>query len=472
MSFASLTFIVFLLAALAVYYALRGRRAQIAWLIGASYFFYGWWDWRFCGLLLTSTLVDYAMARELGKPGSSQRKRRLCLAASVVTNLGILGFFKYFNFFVGSMEALLAQLGYEGSTTTLSILLPVGISFYTFQSMGYTIDVFRGRLRPVRRFDIFALYVCYFPQLVAGPIERGERLLPQIARDRRIAPGFIASGLWLMLLGFFKKVVLADNFGAMADPAFAHPDAFTAGGLLRSLYFFAFQIYFDFSGYTDIARGCSRLLGIELCVNFRQPYFSRNVAEFWRRWHVSLSTWLRDYLYVPLGGNRHGPHKTYCNLMIVMLLGGLWHGASWNFVAWGGLHGSYLVAHRLWRSRSPRAETPSSGLAAAVSDLFSMVAVFHLVAVTWLFFRVPDMESAWIYLSGMLSFQGGLHPINPGVVFGFAILLALDLLPYRSEDHDFPLRWTWTRQAAIYTSMILALLLFGGPDAPFIYFQF
>ena len=275
-----------------------------------------------------------------------------------------------------------------------------------------------------------------------------------------------------MLLGFFKKVVLADNFGAMADPAFAHPDAFTAGGLLRSLYFFAFQIYFDFSGYTDIARGCSRLLGIELCVNFRQPYFSRNVAEFWSRWHVSLSTWLRDYLYVPLGGNRHGPHKTYCNLMIVMLLGGLWHGASWNFVAWGGLHGLYLVVHRLWRSRRPRAETPSSGPGAAVSDLFSMVAVFHLVAVTWLFFRVPDMESAWIYLSGMLSFQGGLHPINPGVVFGFAILLALDLLPYRSEDHDFPLRWTWTRQAAIYTSMILALLLFGGPDAPFIYFQF
>jgi len=471
MNFDSPVFALFLMTVLAVYYALRSRRAQIAWLLLASYCFYAGWDWRFCSLIAISTIVDFVAAQRIARTAATDRVRRAWLLLSVATNLGILGFFKYFGFFVESLRTLLSSAGIETGTTTLSILLPVGISFYTFQTMGYTIDVYRGRLRPVTRLDVFALYVSYFPQLVAGPIERGEKLLPQIAAPRRVSAEQFAGGAWLILLGLAKKVVLADNFGALADPVFADPAGATAGRLLTGLYLFTFQIYFDFSGYSDIARGVSRLLGIELCENFKQPYFARNVAEFWRRWHVSLSSWLRDYLYVALGGNRRGDLETFRNLMLVMLLGGLWHGASITFVVWGGLHGSYLVAHRLLARRRP-ARAFDGSPAAWLRDAMCIVCVFHLVALTWIFFRCPDLASAWSYAHGLLTLRGGLDGLSVRSFLPFAALLVTDVLPRWRGEEEYPLHWPWYGQTAIYSALLFALLLLGGPDAPFLYFQF
>lgn len=315
-------------------------------LLVASYTFYAAWDWRFCSLIAISTVIDFLAGQQLGR-ASEILRRKAWLILSLTANLGILGFFKYYDFFIESGSGL---LGLDPSRT-MNIVLPVGISFYTFQSMSYTIDIYRRQLKPVSGFTDFALYVSFFPQLVAGPIVRASHFLPQLSTKKSFSDIRFQVAFTLFLIGFIKKACISDNIALLIDPVFAAPDAFTAASLWIATVFYAVQIYCDFSGYTDMAIAIAALLGFQLQLNFRFPYFASNIAEFWQRWHISLSTWLRDYLYIPLGGNRGGSIKTYRNLMITMLLGGLWHGAAWNFVIWGGLHGGALAVHRVIRSR-------------------------------------------------------------------------------------------------------------------------
>jgi len=470
--FNSFEFPVFLGVVLLVYYSLP-HRAQNRWLLIASYVFYGWWDWRFLSLILVSTLVDFFCSR--GIAASSDRKRRLLLLrTSLVTNLGILGFFKYFDFFSESAVELLDLLGLHASAPILSLILPIGISFYTFQTLAYTIDVWRGEIRPTRNLLDFALYVAFFPQLVAGPIERARQLLPQIETARRVTRDDLSAALQLLLLGFFKKLVIADAFAPYVDLAFAGPEKLSAAATLLAIYLFAFQIYADFSGYTDIARGTARLLGFRLSVNFRQPYLSANISEFWRRWHISLSSWLRDYLYIPLGGSRHGPARTYRNLFLTMLLGGLWHGAAWNFVAWGGLHGIALAIHRMTTGRTVSSDArsrPPGVVHRALGILFT----FHLVCLLWVPFRAASLQEALALLAGL----GGdwTLPVLPWLIpSAIAILgvFALDIACWR-KDRELPIPDTWppVARGAVYALLIVAFSFIGTPNVrPFIYFQF
>ncbi|MEO0660529.1 MAG: MBOAT family O-acyltransferase, partial [Planctomycetota bacterium] len=349
MQFNSWVFPLFFALVYAVYLGLGARRvrAQNAWLLAASYLFYGYWDPRFLGLLAVSTAVDFTIGRALARATDDERRRKRLVTASVLVNLGILGFFKYFDFFITETATLLEAMGLSPSVTTLRILLPVGISFYTFQTLSYTLDVYRRRMEPTRDLLGFALFVSFFPQLVAGPIERASRLLPQIESPRSVTASKVQAGLWLLVWGYFKKTVIADQAQVIAGPLFA-ADASTLSGLepFTAVLAFTIHIYCDFSGYSDIARGLAKLMGFEFMLNFRLPYFATGPSDFWNRWHVSLSTWLRDYLYIPLGGNRGGHLSTYRNQFLVMALGGLWHGAAWPYVLWGSYHGVLLVIER------------------------------------------------------------------------------------------------------------------------------
>jgi D-alanyl-lipoteichoic acid acyltransferase DltB (MBOAT superfamily) len=476
MLFNSYTFVIFLAIVLPLYYVLA-HRWQNRMLLVASYIFYAAWDWRFLGLLLIQTVVDYFAALGMGQDPPPAR-RRLYLLASLGVNLGILGFFKYFNFFVDSFGQLLAVFKLPAPSVGLHILLPAGISFYTFQTMAYTIDVYRRREPVTRDFLTFALYVSYFPHLVAGPIMRAGHLIPQLARPRLVTRQMITTGAQLILMGYLKKVGIADPIAPYVEKAFADPGSFSPLALLLSLYLFAIQIYCDFSGYTDIARGVSRLFGIELTLNFLQPYFSRNITEFWHRWHISLSTWLRDYLYIPLGGNRHGAFRTYCNLMITMLLGGLWHGASWTFVAWGGLHGLYLAAHKFVAGgRRIGLEPPPRSLREWLTFVPQALLTFHLVCLTWVFFRAPDFTTAWAYLTGLVA-SGASLPDYSGrlvaVAFYGLLMFLLDYGCWR-YDREFPLpvRAPALVRGLAYAAAVLIISFVGGSQVvPFIYFQF
>lgn len=342
MLFNSLAFVIFFAVVYGLYIVLPFR-AQNRMLLLASYIFYGWWDWRFLGLIFVSTLVDYIASWGIHK-SSGILPRRGWLSFSLISNLGMLAYFKYANFFVDSFVAMVQNLGIPLDMTLAEILLPVGISFYTFQTLSYTIDVYRGELEPVKDFGDFALFVAYFPQLVAGPIERAAVLLPQLSAPRTLNHKQLEDGCWLILYGFFLKLVVADNLSPFTQRVFNNPSGEQGAIILFGVYAAAWQIFGDFAGYSNIARGISKLMGIELMKNFDQPFFAISPSDFWRRWHISLSTWLRDYLYIPLGGNRGSSRRTYCNLMATMLIGGLWHGAAWNFVAWGFFHGAILCA--------------------------------------------------------------------------------------------------------------------------------
>jgi len=480
MQFDSYVFAVFLPLVLAGYYALSPR-PQVAFLLAASYVFYGWWDWRFLSLLAISTVVDYTVGLSL-RQSQDERRRRLLLLLSVATNLGILGFFKYFNFFVDSAAALLEGVGMRANVPTLRIILPVGISFYTFQTMSYTIDIYRRRMEPTRDFLAFALYVSFFPQLVAGPIERASRLLPQLLEPRVVTPAMFRSGSLLILIGLFRKIGIADAVAPMVDKTFFAPEALSSPELLAGLYLFSLQIYCDFAGYSDIARGCARLLGVELMENFNQPYLATNISDFWRRWHISLSTWLRDYLYIPLGGNRYGEVKTYRNLMLTMLLGGLWHGAAWTFVVWGGLHGLYLAARRYWVGEKPPSRfTDAKTIGEWSGALVKLFFTLHLVVFAWLFFRAPDFSNAWQYVKALAPNDlAGLNWSNivatsifPVALYGVGTL-ALDVVQARREDHTAILKWRWPLRGLAYGCLLVWILSLGGidTDVPFIYFQF
>ncbi|MEL6635946.1 MAG: MBOAT family O-acyltransferase [Bacteroidota bacterium] len=522
MIFNSLAFFVFLGIFLPLYFSLRGRWRLVLCLV-ASYFFYGWWDWRFLSLILTSTLIDYAVGLRISQTQDPVRRKQL-LTLSMVANLGFLAFFKYFNFFIESFRELLLSLGVEPSFNTLHIILPVGISFYTFQSMSYTIDVYFKKIEIERDFLRFATFISFFPQLVAGPIVRASDFLPQFKNDREFSWDRLVAGSGQMLWGFYKKVVVADSLAPFVDQCFAAPGGFSSLHLLIGVIFYSFQIYCDFSGYSDIAIGLARVMGFDFPDNFRTPYFSRNFSEFWTRWHISLSSWLRDYLYIPLGGNRGGslgsrlftmlsllgsvaltgwwwllpiyavvvaatvywmrgkPENevhlyTYLNLMITMLLGGLWHGASWAFVFWGFLHGSYLVVQRLlgplWGKLLDALYIPNWLQAA-----FDIALVYSLTCLAWIYFRAPDFDIANQVITGIAS----LENFTPGsivnkfwVAKGFLVIGILVLVDWTN------LRFTYYRvllrqpvfRVLSFAALLWLIAFFGtfGSNS-FIYFQF
>ena len=408
-----------------------------------------------------STAVDYSVARQLDATDHEPSRRRL-LGVSIAVNLGVLGFFKYANFFVDSAQDLASRAGFDTPSWTLNVLLPVGISFYTFQTLAYTIDVYRRRLPAEDHLPTFALYVAYFPQLVAGPIERATRLLPQL-RDLpgRVSSQSTTSGLRLILFGLIQKAVLADVVAPHVNAVYANPEQTTLVSGLAAIVGFSIQIYGDFAGYSNIARGTSRLLGVELMVNFTQPYLSRSITEFWRRWHISLSLWLRDYLYIPLGGNRGTINATRRNLMLTMLLGGLWHGAAWTFVVWGGLHGLYLLLER----GSPVDERTAPGWAATT---------FALVALTWVPFRAASFSDAIDVLLGLsrLNGTGQLSVIDIATVF-LAGLAMVTLDQRRRNQELTPDTNRPVQSGALYGAAAVMVFIATATTAePFIYFQF
>jgi alginate O-acetyltransferase complex protein AlgI len=472
--FNSLEFLVFFLVVLGLYAVLR-HRAQNTLLLVASYVFYGVWDYRFLALLMGTTVVDYYVALAMQRQiGTAARKRILVL--SIVANLGVLAVFKYLNFFADSFAELAAVFGFHVSPFTLKVILPVGVSFYTFQSMSYTIDVYRGHLKPTKKLNDFALYVAFFPQLVAGPIERATRLLPQVMSPRTITLEKVGAGLSLIALGFYKKVVVADNLAGTVDAIFGKTGGYTGAEVVVATLLFAFQIYADFSGYSDIARGTARLLGFELMQNFREPYFARNPADFWRRWHISLSTWLRDYLYIPLGGNRHGVWKTYRNLTLTMLLGGLWHGAAWNFVLWGLYQGTLLVAYRLYEERHEAHAKVSERRDGKLRAIVETAIMFTFTLYGWLLFRA-DSGAQIVAMTAALGEFGSIATVLQAVAkllfYAWPILL-LDYLKFRSNDAEpvltrAPVVW----QVGAYCYLFLMFIVMGRYEgASFIYFQF
>jgi D-alanyl-lipoteichoic acid acyltransferase DltB (MBOAT superfamily) len=472
MLFNSWAFLSFFVIVWGLYISLSHKYQNILLWI-ASYVFYGWWDWRFLLLLVISTVVDFYCAKGIER---QEKNKAWYLSVSLVVDIGILCFFKYFNFFAASTAQVLSAVGFQADLPTLNILLPVGISFYTFQTMAYTIDVYRGKEKAVDDLLAFAIYVAYFPQLVAGPIERSTHLLPQIQKPRQISASQIYRGLQLVLVGYFKKVFIADGVAPIVDRCFSDPEKYSGIALLCGVYLFALQIYGDFSGYTDIARGISRMFGIELRLNFKQPYLSSNITEFWQRWHMSLSGWLKDYLYIPLGGNRRGDLRTYLNLMMVMLLGGLWHGAGWNFVAWGGLHGIYLVFHKLLlRGRKVGFSKPPRSLIDVAKWLLGAVITFNLVCIAWVFFRADSWSNAISYLHHMTRMSGNAtEMVIPYLLFYSIWILALDLLCwYRDDELAFGRSLHPAIRGLAYAVMMILLVYVGENRAqPFIYFQF
>lgn len=469
MTFNSLQYFVLLIVVFLVYRQLR-QRGQNTLLLIASYVFYGAWDWRFLSLLWISTGVDFLVGRAMGKAEDDRHRRRLLLI-SLATNLGILATFKYLGFFIDSFVGLMDQVGLDATGPAINIVLPVGISFYTFQTLSYTIDIYRRRMEATDDLLAFAVYVAFFPQLIAGPIERAQHLLPQFLIRRDNVHGTqLLSGVHLIVLGLVKKVAIADAVAPFVNTAF--DDAAGMGGidLFVAVIAFGLQIYGDFSGYSDIARGSARVLGIDLMRNFEQPYLSTSITEFWRRWHISLSTWLRDYLYIPLGGNRGSRFDTARNLMVTMLLGGLWHGAAWTFVIWGALHGGYLLTERLLRVKA----SDDSGLP-TWRTLPAMAFTWFLVHLAWVFFRSDGLGEAFDVLVGMATFRSG--SVNTTaisiVVPALLVTLVIDVTQRVTGSHSGLSHWRPIPRGIAYGLGILALLVFSGQaPVPFIYFQF
>lgn len=475
MIFNSLAFLVFITLFFPTYFFLKGR-SRLLFCLASSYFFYGWWDWRFLTLIITSTLIDYYVGLKLENT-DDQPKRKQLLIASIIVNLGFLAFFKYFNFFTDSFAVLAASFGWDPGWNTLNIILPVGISFYTFQSMSYTIDVYNKKIPIEPNFLRFATYIAFFPQLVAGPIVRARDFLPQFKTDKKFEWDRMISGSGQVLWGFFKKVAVADSLAPFVDQCFMAPEGFSAMHLTIGVIFYSFQIYCDFSGYSDIAIGLARIMGFDFPDNFKTPYFSKDFSEFWKRWHITLSSWLQDYLYIPLGGNRYGTFKTYRNLMITMLLGGLWHGASWVFVFWGFLHGSYLVVQRLIGKKFGRLlnvlHTPK-----VLQVGINIFIVYILTSLAWIFFRSPDFETAMQVITGIANFQSFTFAsiINKFVVLKGGILIAL-LLTVEITDFKFNysniLVQNPTFRVISFASLIWLIAFLGTFDSnAFIYFQF
>lgn len=472
MLFNTFQFWLFLIVVLLCYRALP-HKGQNRMLLVASYVFYGAWDWRFLGLIALSTVTDYVAGIKIAAPGAGDRHRKGWLILSLSVNLGLLAVFKYFGFFLDSAAEILTWIGFQPNIPSLKIILPVGISFYTFQTLSYTIDIYRKKLEPTTGFLDFALFVAFFPQLVAGPIERAKRLLPQVQGQRTVSVDDVRIGSYFVLYGLFKKVVIADNMAVIVNHIFSQPPASVSSWeSLLGVYAFAFQIYGDFHGYSLIAQGVARWMGFKIMDNFRHPYFSRSPQEFWQRWHISLSSWLRDYLYIPLGGNRKGTVRTYINLLATMLLGGLWHGANWTFVIWGAIHGGWLAVHRWIAARFPSKDS-SDRIGLGFLKWFVTV---QLVCVAWLFFRAESVSQAFHFLAVF----GSNWELTPLAEYGFALLalLALPMVLFeawveRKQDLLALLKAPVPARAAFFLILLLLLLWMPAPaPSEFIYFQF
>ncbi|MEY3053227.1 MAG: hypothetical protein RLY31_3012 [Bacteroidota bacterium] len=476
MLFNSVEFILFLPTVFVLYwFAFRQNlRQQNLVILVSSYVFYGWWDYRFLSLIFLSTLVDYFTARKIAAQHDPVARKWL-LGASVLFNLGLLGFFKYYNFFVESWVDLFRSVGYEiTSVWTLHIILPVGISFYTFQTMSYTIDVYRKQLEPTRDFISFASFVSFFPQLVAGPIERASQLLPQILSPRTFRYEQGVQGVRLILWGMFKKVVVADSLAPVVEEIFGNYQTYDGGVLWLGAVYFAFQIYCDFSGYSDIAIGTSKLFGFELMSNFRFPYFSRNIGEFWKRWHVSLSSWFRDYLYIPLGGSRDGRWKSLRNIFVIFLVSGFWHGANWTFTWWGMIHAClYLPTFLVKANRKyVRSVVAENTWLPSLQDSARIGITFLLVTVAWVFFRSPDLSASLAYVAGMFSDLG----LPDHHRFHVAYILALLLFEwqFRTDERQVLAFRHPVLRHAVYLILFVATVHHFQTNrvADFIYFQF
>ena len=468
MLFVEFRFLWFFLAVFCVYWSLRENRSRKIWLLLCSYFFYAAWDWRFLFLLMASSALDYFVGMMLART-KNPVTRRGWLILSLCANLGTLAFFKYFNFFVSSAAELLAWLGLPASVHTLNIILPVGISFYTFHSMSYTIDVYRGKMRAVSSLLDVAAFIGFFPQMVAGPIVRASAFLPQLQSLRKFSDVDVRGALVLFLVGFVKKACIADGVAPIVDKYFDSPAAYSASSAWLGVLLYGIQIYCDFSGYTDMAIASARLLGYELPVNFRFPYLARNVADFWHRWHISLSTWLRDYLYIPLGGNRGNRWFVARNIMLTMMLGGLWHGGAWTFVIWGTLHGIMLVLHRQWSEW----ETRPARLATIV-DWIAWPLTVYWICITWIFFRATDLNHAGVIAKSFVFWQSaGTRDIGIRMIWIVVLLGIVHRLNARGVFSAWWRRGSSEAFAAGYgCSVALVLVFIPAKYTPFIYFQF
>jgi len=467
MLFNTLPFFILFTTVMALLAVIKNQTKRRFILLIASYFFYGYWDWRFLSLIIFSTCIDFFAGSKINK-SKDPKKRKAFLIISLVTNLGLLGFFKYFNFFIESANAILSNFGFN--ITTLNIILPVGISFYTFQTLSYTIDIYRKKLEPTHSFLNFALFVAFFPQLIAGPIVRAKEFLPQIHRGVKLDKNEIINGLQIFIFGMIKKVLIADRLAFFVDRVFEAPGLYENKTIWLAVIAYSIQIYCDFSGYSDMAIGLAKCMGFELPINFRMPYISKNITEFWRRWHITLSTWLRDYLYIPLGGNRKGTRRTYINLMLTMLLGGLWHGASWNFVIWGGIHGAGLAVHKYYMKTKEEKKAVQNILITAIAWL----ATYLFVITCWVFFRSQSFAISTTILKKMY------FNFTPAIEWLYTP--ALMIIPIIIGSHIFGIinkeRYPILNIQKPLNQYILFVVIFGlfflAPvnPTPFIYFQF
>ena len=482
MLFNSIDFAIFLPVVFILYWFItKELKLQNLLIVITSYFFYGLWDWRFLSLIAFSTTVDYFVGIALSKE-ENDFKRKLFLYTSIFVNLGFLFFFKYYNFFVDSFVNTFSFLGYEFGGAHLNIILPVGISFYTFQTLSYSIDVYKRKLEPTKDFITFTAFVSFFPQLVAGPIERASNLLPQFYKKRIFSHQNATDGLRQILWGMFKKVVIADNCSEYANLFFEQPDNYSGGALFLGALFFTFQIYGDFSGYSDIAIGTSRLFGFNLMQNFAFPYFSRDIAEFWRRWHISLSSWFRDYLYIPLGGSKGGKASQIRNTFIIFIVSGFWHGANWTFIIWGCLNAIYfLPLLLLQRNRKNISIIGAGQYFPSLKDILAMLFTFIITVLTWVFFRAENIESAFHYLSGI--FSSSILEISTFKNHETANVLLVLLVFFITIEwfgregkyalEKIILKWPKILRWSFYSFIIFLIGMFAPTEeSPFIYFQF
>ncbi len=469
MLFNSIEYLIFLPLVFIIYWALNGDlKKQNILLLLSSYVFYAWWDWRFLSLIVYSSLIDYIAGQRI-EQAKNQKVRKRWLLLSLISNLGLLAIFKYYNFFADSFAGAMSTLGWQVDDLTLNIILPVGISFYTFQTLSYTLDIYRKDFKATKDWVSFFTYVSFFPQLVAGPIERASNLLPQVESKRSFSQKWFNDGVFQISIGLFRKIVIADNLAIYVDSVYANPEIHNSSTLLLATVFYAFQIYFDFSGYSDIAIGSAKLLGFKFNQNFNFPYFSKSITEFWRRWHISLSSWLKDYLYISLGGNRKGIKITYRNLMLTMLLGGLWHGSSWNFVIWGAIHGIALSSEKYifsWKKIN------SFGF-------LGTIYTFLIVLLSWVFFRAQDFGTATAIIKEIFSFNfiapyvGNLNTLVTGLMM-LILGLLFDVYVFRKKTplEEVGGNMSFYKLGVSVSIIIILTILFYSTSNNFIYFQF
>lgn len=482
MLFNSIDFAIFLPIVFILYWFVTNKnlRQQNLLIVATSYLFYGWWDWRFLSLILFSSLVDYFVGIGLLNQENSL-KRKVLLWTSILVNLGLLGFFKYYNFFLDNFITAFSFFGTEIKANSLNIILPVGISFYTFQTLSYSIDVYKRKLEPTKDCIAFNAFVSFFPQLVAGPIERATHLLPQFYTKRTFDYSKAVDGMRQILWGLFKKIVIADNCAEHANQIFNNSTDYSGSTLALGAIFFTFQIYGDFSGYSDIAIGTSRLFGFDLMRNFNFPYFSRDIAEFWRRWHISLSTWFRDYLYIPLGGSCGGTWKKVRNTFITFIVSGFWHGANWTFIVWGALNAIYFLPLLLTNNNRNNLETIALGkLLPNLKELVLILITFGLTVFAWIFFRAEKIGHAISYISEILSPSLFTIPKFAGMynaLVTIILVVIFTIVEWLGREGQYAIshlgiKWKRSIRYAMYYAIIIVIFWFGGKEQQFIYFQF